>query len=79
MLILWAKQMLLYLDSLCALSGEKITIFIGNTELISLKVGQKEIITDIRTIKDRLELKDEIYALKERMSLIEGVMGKSKS
>ena len=36
-----------------------------DTGLISLKVGQKEMGTDIRVIKDRLEVKEEIYALKE--------------
>jgi len=43
-----------------------------DSELISLKIGQKEMGTDIRTIKDRLEVKEEIYAIKERLSLLEG-------
>ncbi|MHC1611264.1 MAG: hypothetical protein ACXQTW_06685, partial [Candidatus Methanospirareceae archaeon] len=34
--------------------------------LDSLETGQKEIRTDVRAIRDRLELKDEIYAMKER-------------
>jgi len=42
-----------------------------DTELISLKVGQKEMSADIRTIKEKMELKDEIYAIKERLTLIE--------
>ena len=47
-----------------------------NTELISLKVGQKEMDTDIRVIKDGLEVKE--YALKERLSAVEAEMGKGK-
>ena len=50
-----------------------------NTELISLKVGQKEMGTDIRAIKDGLEVKEEIYALKERLSAVEAEMGKGKA
>ena len=50
-----------------------------DTELISLKVGQKEMGTDIRVIKDRLEVKEEIYALKERLSAVEAEMGKGKA
>jgi len=49
-----------------------------DTELISLKVGQKEMGTDIRVIKDRLEVKEEIYALKERLSAVETEIGKGK-
>ena len=49
-----------------------------DTELISLKGGQKEMGTDIRAIRDRLEVKEEIYALKERLSVIETEIGKGK-
>ena len=34
--------------------------------------------TDIRVIKDRLEVKEEIYALKERLSAVEAEIGKGK-
>jgi hypothetical protein len=36
-----------------------------------LEIGQKEIGVDIRAIKEKMELKDEIYALKERVILLE--------
>ena len=50
-----------------------------DTELISLKIGQKEMGTDIRAIKDRLEVKEEIYALKERLSAVESEIGKVRT
>jgi len=50
-----------------------------DTELISLKIGQKELGTDIRAIKDRLEVKEEIYALKERLSAVESEIGKVRT
>lgn len=50
-----------------------------DTGLISLKMGQKEMGTDIRAIKDKLEVKDEIYAIKERLSAVETEMGKIKA
>jgi len=42
-------------------------------------VGQKEKGADIRAIKDGLEVKEEIYALKERLSVVEAEMGKGKA
>jgi len=50
-----------------------------DTELISLKIGQKELGTDIRAIKDRLEVKEEIYALKERLSAVESEICKVRT
>ena len=50
-----------------------------DTELISLKIGQKEMGTDIRAIKDRLEVKEEIYALKEQLSAVESEIGKVRT
>ena len=50
-----------------------------DTELISLKIGQKEIGTDIRAIKDRLEVKEEIYVLKERLSAVESEIDKVRT
>jgi hypothetical protein len=35
--------------------------------------------TDIRAIKEKMELKDEIYALKERMSAVETEISKVKA
>jgi hypothetical protein len=37
-----------------------------------LETGQREIGADIRVIKEKMELKDEIYAIKERLTLVEG-------
>jgi len=50
-----------------------------DTELISLKIGQKEMGTDIRAIKDRLKVKEEIYTLKERLSAVESEIGKVRT
>ncbi|MBC8521912.1 MAG: hypothetical protein ISS94_01465 [Candidatus Syntrophoarchaeum sp.] len=47
--------------------------------LISLETGQKVISVDIRAIKDKLEVKDEIYAMKERLSAVEAEIGKVKA
>ena len=41
-------------------------------------MGQKEKGADIRAIKDGLEVKEEIYALKERLSAVEAKIGKGK-
>jgi chromosome segregation ATPase len=47
--------------------------------LHSLESGQREIGVDIQTIKEKMELKDEIYALKERLTLLEGAKAQSKT
>jgi len=49
-----------------------------DSELISLKMGQKEMGTDIRTIKDKLEVKEELYVIKERLSVLEGELKTGK-
>jgi len=47
--------------------------------LYSLEFGQREIGVDIQAVKEKMELKDEIYALKERLTLIEGAQAQSKT
>ncbi len=44
----------------------------------SLETGQEVIKVDIRAIRDKLEVKEEIYALKERMTAVEVEMGRGK-
>ncbi len=44
--------------------------------LDSLDTAQKVISVDIHAIKDKLELKEEIYALKEHLSSVEAAIGK---
>ncbi len=45
--------------------------------LDSLDTAQKVISVDIHAIKDKLEVKEEIYALKERLSSVEAAIGKT--
>ncbi|RCV64603.1 hypothetical protein C5S53_08090 [Methanophagales archaeon] len=47
--------------------------------LYSLEFGQREIGVDIQAVKEKMELKDEIYALKERLTLLEGAQVQSKT
>ena len=65
-------------------NAEDIAEIKGKVEVIeerlnSLDTGQKVISVDIRAIKDKLEVKDEIYAIKERLSAVETEMGKIKA
>jgi len=46
-------------------------------QLDSLDTDQKVISVDIHAIKGKLEVKEEIYALKEHLSSVEAVIGKT--
>lgn len=61
------------------IKGIKERIEVIEERLYSLEFGQREIGVDIKAVKEKMELKDEIYALKERLTLLEGAQAQSKT